>query len=115
MFEKGFEAILEQKWDPPFVKMSSYCSYITMESHDLGIFVCMIFFVFFRLVEGRSPDASGMSALVDETLRHLTSDHMTYFIQWCLMLDLESQLSQSKKTLADIWCKSSVKRYICSF
>ncbi|XP_060555585.1 DNA replication ATP-dependent helicase/nuclease DNA2-like [Ruditapes philippinarum] len=67
--------------------------------------------IYQRKVEGRQSDSSGMSGLVDETLGHLTSDHMTYFIQWCLMLDLESQLGQSKKTLADIWCKSSVKRY----
>jgi hypothetical protein len=74
-------------------------------------FIVFSIFCFYRKVEGRQSDSSGMSGLVDETLGHLTSDHMTYFIQWCLMLDLESQLGQSKKTLADIWYKSSVKRY----
>jgi len=51
-----------------------------------------------------------MADLVKETLGHLTPSHMTYFIQWCLMLDLETQTDQSKKTLADIWCKSSLER-----
>ena len=52
-----------------------------------------------------------MSGLVDDTLRHLTSSHMMYFTQWGLMLDLESQKDQQKRTVADIWCKSSVTRY----
>ena len=68
-------------------------------------------FVFFlhREVEGRQPSKE-MSGLVDDTLQHLTSSHMTYFIQWCLMLDLESQKVQEKRTVADIWCKSSIDR-----
>lgn len=66
--------------------------------------------IYQRHVEGRSSDLGTLSGLVNETLGHLTSDHMTYFVQWCLMLDLETQLDQSKKTLADIWCKGSRKR-----
>lgn len=66
-----------------------------------------------RQVEGRPAEGSGMSSLVYETLEHLTPDHMTYFVQWCLMLDLEKQVDQSKKTVADIWCKNSVERWVC--
>ena len=63
------------------------------------------------MVEDPSHDSNEVSGLVTETLGHLTIDHMTYFTQWCLMLDLESQVDQSKRTVADIWCKSSSERY----
>ncbi|XP_052810717.1 DNA replication ATP-dependent helicase/nuclease DNA2-like [Mya arenaria] len=66
--------------------------------------------IYQREVEKRPLNGSGMAGLVNETLGHLTTSHMTYFIQWCLMLDLEAQVDQSKRTVADIWCKSSVDR-----
>ncbi|KAL4232940.1 Tripartite DNA replication factor [Mactra antiquata] len=66
--------------------------------------------IYQRHVEHRPSNSSGISGLVNETLGHLTSDHVTYFLQWCLMLDLESKLDDSKKTVADIWCKSSTQR-----
>ena len=65
----------------------------------------------FREVEGRQSVREEISGLVNETLQHLTSSHMTYFTHWCLMLDLESQKDQAKRTVADIWCRSSTDRY----
>ena len=73
--------------------------------------LCQIYFYFTREVEGRESSNSGMSGLINESLQHLTASHMTYFTHWCLMLDLESQKDQEKRTVADIWCKSSTDRF----
>ncbi|WAR06933.1 DNA2-like protein, partial [Mya arenaria] len=43
--------------------------------------------IYQREVEKRPLNGSGMAGLVNETLGHLTTSHMTYFIQWCLMED----------------------------
>ncbi|KAH3729912.1 hypothetical protein DPMN_055890 [Dreissena polymorpha] len=66
--------------------------------------------IYQREVESRPLTGGAMAGLVNESLGHLTPDHMMYFVQWCLMLDLETQTDQSKKTVANIWCKSSVDR-----
>jgi len=80
---------------------------------QLGVRFLTVICCFFtyRSVEQRSTGTDSLSGLVDETLAHLSSHHLSYYVNWCLMLDLEKQMDQSKNTVADIWCKGSEARY----
>ena len=63
-----------------------------------------------RDVERSVFEGDGRFSLVSDTLSHLTSQHVSYFTHWCLLLDLEVKVDAVKKTLAGIWCKTSQQR-----
>nr|5EAN_A Chain A, DNA replication ATP-dependent helicase/nuclease DNA2 [Mus musculus] len=59
-----------------------------------------------RAVEEQGDDASipeAMLSKIQEETRHLQLAHLKYFSLWCLMLTLESQSKDNRKTHQSIW------------
>ncbi|XP_034380410.1 DNA replication ATP-dependent helicase/nuclease DNA2 [Arvicanthis niloticus] len=59
-----------------------------------------------RAIEEQVDDASipeGMLSKIQEETRHLQLAHLKYFSLWCLMLTLESQSKDNRKTHQSIW------------
>lgn len=66
----------------------------------------------FRAVEEQVDDTSvpeGMLSKIQEETRHLKPTHLKYFSLWCLMLTLESQSKDHRKSHQSIWLMPASK------
>ncbi|XP_035307113.1 DNA replication ATP-dependent helicase/nuclease DNA2 [Cricetulus griseus] len=65
-----------------------------------------------RAVEEQVDDTSvpeGMLSKIHEETRHLKPTHLKYFSLWCLMLTLESQSKDNRKSHQNIWLMPAPK------
>lgn len=66
----------------------------------------------FRAVEEQVEDTSvpeGMLSKIQEETQHLKPAHLKYFSLWCLMLTLESQSKDHRKSHQSIWLMPASK------
>ncbi|XP_050408046.1 DNA replication ATP-dependent helicase/nuclease DNA2 [Patella vulgata] len=54
-------------------------------------------------------ESHAMYQLVPESLSHLTTEHLDYFIHWMLCMDLEKQAAQNTD-IKQLWCSTSSER-----
>ena len=73
-------------------------------------FSCM--FLHFRVFGDFKPyPRHTMEKLVPETLSHLTSSHLEYFVKWSKLLLIEASMEAKWKTIRDVWTKPVKDRY----